>query len=1789
MSNIIKIKRGSSVPSTSNDVLEHYELGYRTGTTELYINDGGTYRQVGGGATTSGSNNQLLTDDGSGGITSESSLEFAGQFLTIKGNDPSNTYGVKEKLRIHRSGNNTDRQLQIYEMRHSGGREFLQAFNLDITTDNSSGYTYTQGSYGGSSYIEFDNAGALKFYNDTGVSSGSRNAITPSLSMWIKDDNNILMAGRLGIGWTNGLPARALDVKGGIELSADDNTIDTNNFTLRRGSGGVGHLDSPGNIRLNIDANNNQSNAFFEICANASTTPVFKVGETGTVTTGIWQGSAVGLAYGGTGATSATAARLNLQLGDLAILDSIPANLISSGTIADARIPSTVFKENLGTLTGGTTTENAKATGLYQVNETGHSTLLVSFTGVGGSTRSLELYAHYNDELYFRAGRDSETNFDSVGRYDNKIWHSGNDGANSGLDADTLDGSHASAFLTSSSGLNGSNITSGTIASARLDADTAHLSGTQTFSGNKTFSASMNLGSELNFTGNGNKNIDVETLEGSNYLQIRHHNPVGNAFENAIRFNANGGALIYYNGSNKLETTNTGVSVTGALSVSGALTLGTALAIAEGGTGATSAHNAKINLGLGTLASLSEVDAATIKNNEVGADELNVSGDGTNGQYLASDGAGGFNWLSFVSSTNAGTLDNLDSTQFLRSDTSDTASGNITFTGKLLGNTSTTAILNGGSFTNLNTAFSNDIGTSKAAGLQPFRYSNNSSNTPLGGGGSMANNANWGLSLYSHGTGGSGNYGLQMSGGDNDNQLFFIRRVTNGSFGSWFEMWHSGNDGSGSGLDADKLDGIQASQFIRSDADDSVTGIITFEEAVNMNATDNTERLFFKNNGTTVGDIGSNDTTWLRINQSTNKNIYTPRYIRSDGGFFVDGASQGITGNATFRAPNHSVGNPAYSFSNDTDTGMYLLSGGNLGFSVGGVVRANINSNGINTLNSNGYYIDDRRIYEVTSNSSERGGYHPIVASIRNSGKQRYLDEDFANSINSVNLYNNAGGSNLVVSRITASDDSIVPPNSSGKVVKVAYNGNGTTSPGFGGVYQIINTEKNHTFVQIFQAKLPSGRTFNTAANSMGTGAKDYFLTSPEGTGKWEWYARVCHAGTGGTFSTSGFIYVTGGSDSAFTWYIANMTQYDVTETPGDYVSQTGYYRSNAGVHARLARGLNDDDRIEIEASETKIYGDTVERVRFGSYGIRNGYTGSAGTPSYSFKDDTDSGMYKYDANSLGFSVGGGVRATINSSGVLYVTNAVQAGNGGVQIWDGTHGFKTVLAKDSNYTYLKNNDGTNCIQAGDSGVASSNVYNNDSHIFRTAAGTERWQITSSGTLQGNNKAITGIGGIYGNGGNLTLYNNTYNFKSSTSADLMKLTTTGLGIGTTSPSFKLSVVGGDIHTDGYVRADDGIITHSSASGSVVTLFQNGTYTMLQNPQGNVGLYMGGTGDSRNYYQNTAHRFRNYNNTQHYMEITSAGDVGIGTASPQRKLHVSTGNTDIAARFENTTSNGTVMELLASGDSTTMYFQTDHIYSSSTLHLGIGNKINVYRGSEHRFQVGTGNTEEFRVDSSGSLTTGITRTTDYYQVNKTGSTGSLLKLVNSGWSNATTHDIILNHYVSNLGDYTYLKSAGNSANTHGIVVVADNYIFLGRDNLTTGSLDNSATAPINDVYLRLDANGNGLFDGDVVAFSTTIASDVRLKENVKDLNYGLKDVLDIRPVSFDWKEKRNGQHDIGVIAQEIEKIIPEVVVEVDTLNSEDTHKTVDYAKLTSVLIKAVQEQQQQINKLEEKLNG
>ena len=90
------------------------------------------------------------------------------------------------------------------------------------------------------------------------------------------------------------------------------------------------------------------------------------------------------------------------------------------------------------------------------------------------------------------------------------------------------------------------------------------------------------------------------------------------------------------------------------------------------------------------------------------------------------------------------------------------------------------------------------------------------------------------------------------------------------------------------------------------------------------------------------------------------------------------------------------------------------------------------------------------------------------------------------------------------------------------------------------------------------------------------------------------------------------------------------------------------------------------------------------------------------------------------------------------------------------------------------------------------------------------------------------------------------------------------------------------------------------------------------------------------------------------------------------------------------------------------------------------------------------------------------------------------------------------------------------------------------------------------------------------GDVVAF---YASDERLKENIKVLENGLDKVCQLRGVEFDWNDKQDVYegHDIGVIAQDVEKVAPELV----ETRKHDGYKAVKYEKLTALLIEAVKE--------------
>ena len=100
------------------------------------------------------------------------------------------------------------------------------------------------------------------------------------------------------------------------------------------------------------------------------------------------------------------------------------------------------------------------------------------------------------------------------------------------------------------------------------------------------------------------------------------------------------------------------------------------------------------------------------------------------------------------------------------------------------------------------------------------------------------------------------------------------------------------------------------------------------------------------------------------------------------------------------------------------------------------------------------------------------------------------------------------------------------------------------------------------------------------------------------------------------------------------------------------------------------------------------------------------------------------------------------------------------------------------------------------------------------------------------------------------------------------------------------------------------------------------------------------------------------------------------------------------------------------------------------------------------------------------------------------------------------------------------------------------------------------------------------------GDVVAFAS---SDERLKDNINEIPNCLGRLKDIKGVEFDWNDKQSVYrgHDIGVIAQDIEKIAPSLVTDRD-----NGYKAVKYEKLTAILIQAVKELHAKVVELENK---
>jgi hypothetical protein len=181
----------------------------------------------------------------------------------------------------------------------------------------------------------------------------------------------------------------------------------------------------------------------------------------------------------------------------------------------------------------------------------------------------------------------------------------------------------------------------------------------------------------------------------------------------------------------------------------------------------------------------------------------------------------------------------------------------------------------------------------------------------------------------------------------------------------------------------------------------------------------------------------------------------------------------------------------------------------------------------------------------------------------------------------------------------------------------------------------------------------------------------------------------------------------------------------------------------------------------------------------------------------------------------------------------------------------------------------------------------------------------------------------------------------------------------------------------------------------------------------------------------------------------------------------------------------------------------------------------------------------------------------------------------------------------YYPTNSGGLQYSAAGHYFADTSIVSYGVPGFWCLMNGDMTLGTSSGSST-PLTEFLFDV-STGHFHSDGNQYTYSSSTNSDLKMKENVSTLTGALDKVSSLRGVEFDWKEEYRGEssHDIGLIAQEVETIIPEVVSEYELRvgrrapaegEEPETVKSVDYAKLTALLIEAVKDLKAQVDALQ-----
>ena len=202
---------------------------------------------------------------------------------------------------------------------------------------------------------------------------------------------------------------------------------------------------------------------------------------------------------------------------------------------------------------------------------------------------------------------------------------------------------------------------------------------------------------------------------------------------------------------------------------------------------------------------------------------------------------------------------------------------------------------------------------------------------------------------------------------------------------------------------------------------------------------------------------------------------------------------------------------------------------------------------------NNRFRVDGRR---GTAGAAGAKGELGAAKSLTSSTAFSFKSGVFDNGEVDVGTYDNKEAG-VTVKAVSSS-----PDNPSGKPYELKIISKYGSSPWhLGGYVYSIPSSARKEFCYMILAKIPAGYSLGMYSNSIGDGSSTEWLTSNEGTGKWEWYIGKTTCGTSGKFADLGYVAINGKNEADVEWRVGYHAIYDCTSYSSKLITATGEYK----------------------------------------------------------------------------------------------------------------------------------------------------------------------------------------------------------------------------------------------------------------------------------------------------------------------------------------------------------------------------------------------------------------------------------------------------------------------------------------------------------------------------------------------------------------------------------------------------------------------------------------------------